>query len=88
LFYLWTGVGEDLDTPSQIFSNVRMSDDRLEELASPYFVFKDAGFEITVASIKGGEIPVDPASLQGDFKTAEATKFLELCTYRSLVDVP
>jgi len=47
----------------------------LEELASPYYLFKDAGFDVTVASVKGGEIPVDEASLQGDFLTPTAKKF-------------
>jgi len=32
----------------------------LEELAAPYFVFKDAGAEITLASPKGGRPPLDP----------------------------
>ena len=34
----------------------------LEELTTPYYVFLDAGLSITVASIKGGVIPVDPMS--------------------------
>lgn len=34
----------------------------LEELASPYYAFTDAGFEVTVASIRGGQVPVDPRS--------------------------
>lgn len=38
---------------------------RAEELVAPYFVFSNAGYDVTVASIKGGEIPVDDASLQG-----------------------
>jgi putative intracellular protease/amidase len=32
----------------------------LEELAAPYYVFKDAGVEITLASPKGGRPPLDP----------------------------
>lgn len=48
----------------------------MEELAAPYFIFEEAGFEITVASVKGGKIPVDPNSLEGDFKTADCEKFL------------
>ncbi len=39
---------------------------RAEELVAPYYVFKNAGFDVTVASIKGGQIPVDDASLQGE----------------------
>ncbi len=33
---------------------------------APYYVFKNAGFDVTVASIKGGQIPIDEASLQGE----------------------
>lgn len=35
----------------------------LEEFKVPYFMFKDANFEVTIASPDGGQIPVDPASL-------------------------
>ncbi len=34
----------------------------LEELAAPYYVFKDAGAQITLASPKGGRPPLDPIS--------------------------
>ena len=34
----------------------------LEEFAAPYYVFGDAGHEITLASPKGGQPPVDPTS--------------------------
>lgn len=34
----------------------------LEEFASPYYAFKDAEAEVTVASPKGGRTPIDPAS--------------------------
>lgn len=45
----------------------------LEEFAAPYYVFKDAGAEITLASPKGGQPPLDPKSDEPDFQT-EATK--------------
>lgn len=48
-----------------------MSPSRLEELASPYYAFKDAGYSITIASPKGGKIPLDPASVD-DPKCAAA----------------
>jgi len=32
----------------------------LSELTHPYYVFLDAGMEVDIASIEGGEIPVDP----------------------------
>lgn len=34
----------------------------LEEFASPYYVFKDAGAEITLLTPKGGQPPLDPKS--------------------------
>lgn len=34
----------------------------LEEFAAPYFVFKDAGIELTLSSPKGGQPPIDPVS--------------------------
>jgi putative intracellular protease/amidase len=33
------------------------------ELTHPYYVFLDAGMEVDIASIQGGEIPVDPTTL-------------------------
>ena len=32
------------------------------EFAAPYFVFRDAGVELTLVSPKGGQPPVDPNS--------------------------
>ncbi|MCU0539015.1 MAG: type 1 glutamine amidotransferase domain-containing protein [Desulfobacterales bacterium] len=34
----------------------------LSELTEPYWVFRDAGFEVEIASIKGGPAPIDPRS--------------------------
>ncbi|GHC30035.1 type 1 glutamine amidotransferase domain-containing protein [Aidingimonas halophila] len=48
----------------------------LEEFAAPYYVFKDAGADITLASPKGGQPPVDPNSTQPDALT-EATRRFE-----------
>ncbi|MEA9577648.1 type 1 glutamine amidotransferase domain-containing protein [Xanthomonas nasturtii] len=45
----------------------------LEEFAAPYYVFKDAGADITVVSPKGGQPPLDPKSDEPDAQT-EATK--------------
>lgn len=36
----------------------------LEELAAPYWHLRDAGFEIDIASPKGGAAPIDPMSLE------------------------
>jgi putative intracellular protease/amidase len=45
----------------------------LEEFAAPYYVFKDAGADVTIASPKGGQPPLDPTSDAADAQT-EATK--------------
>lgn len=47
----------------------------LEEFASPYYVFKDAGAEITLASPKGGQPPLDPKSDAPDFQTEATARF-------------
>ncbi|MDX1822609.1 MAG: type 1 glutamine amidotransferase domain-containing protein [Paracoccaceae bacterium] len=47
----------------------------LEEFAAPYYVFKDAGAEITLASPKGGQPPLDPASDTKDAQTEATDRF-------------
>jgi len=47
----------------------------LEEFAAPYYAFKDAGAEITLASPKGGEPPLDPKSAEPDFQTDDTRRF-------------
>ena len=49
----------------------------LEEFAAPYYVFKDAGAEIVVASPKGGQPPLDPKSDAPDTQTAATVRFNE-----------
>lgn len=48
----------------------------LEELAAPYNHFTASGFEVAIYSMKGGQIPVDPGSLQAPFKTPDCDAFL------------
>jgi putative intracellular protease/amidase len=47
----------------------------LEELAAPYYVFKDAGAEITMASPKGGQPPLDPKSNEPSSQTDQTRRF-------------
>jgi putative intracellular protease/amidase len=47
----------------------------LEELAAPYFAFKDAGAEIVLASPKGGQPPLDPKSNEPNFQTDLTRRF-------------
>ncbi|MBR1174538.1 type 1 glutamine amidotransferase domain-containing protein [Bradyrhizobium sp. KB893862 SZCCT0404] len=47
----------------------------LEELAAPYYVFRDSGAEITLASPKGGRPPLDPKSNEPEFRTDLTLRF-------------
>jgi len=47
----------------------------LEEFAAPYYVFKDAGADITLASPAGGQPPLDPKSDSPDAQTAATKRF-------------
>ncbi len=47
----------------------------LEEFAAPYFVFRDAGVDLTLASPKGGQPPVDPKSDMPENQTPAMTRF-------------
>lgn len=66
----------------------------LEELAAPYYVFKDAGAELTLASPKGGQPPLDPSSRVAGAQTEATRRFEEdaeakaaLAATRKLTDV-
>jgi len=47
----------------------------LEEFAAPYFVFRDASVELTLASPKGGQPPVDPKSDLPENQTPAMARF-------------
>lgn len=47
----------------------------LEELAAPFYVFKEAGVEIVLASPKGGQPPLDPKSNEPGFQTDDTRRF-------------
>ncbi|HHF7344486.1 TPA: type 1 glutamine amidotransferase domain-containing protein [Legionella feeleii] len=47
----------------------------LEEFAAPYFVFRDAGAKLTLASPKGGQPPIDPKSDLPENQTSAMTRF-------------
>ena len=66
----------------------------LEEFTAPFYVFKDAGADITLASPKGGQPPVDPNSEAEDALTESTRRFSEdtharemLASTRKLADV-
>lgn len=47
----------------------------LEEFAAPYYIFKDAGAEVVLASPKGGQAPLDPKSDDPDSQTPAIQRF-------------
>jgi len=47
----------------------------LEEFAAPYYVFRDAGVNLTLASPKGGEPPIDPKSNLPENQTPAMKRF-------------
>lgn len=47
----------------------------LEEFAAPYFVFRDAGVELSLASPKGGQPPIDPKSDLPENQTPAMARF-------------
>ncbi|CAD6552728.1 Protein/nucleic acid deglycase HchA [Paraburkholderia kirstenboschensis] len=47
----------------------------LEELAAPYYAFKDAGAEIVLASPQGGQPPLDPKSNEPANQTDSTRRF-------------
>lgn len=62
-------------------SNDRMGEDGektgfwFEEFATPYYLLKDAGADITLASPAGGEPPMDPRSIGDEAQTAATRRF-------------
>lgn len=57
----------DSDTPTGFY---------WEELAAPYWILTDAGWQVELASIKGGRPPADPSSAEGDAMTEEVRRFM------------
>ena len=49
----------------------------IEEFAAPYYILKDAGAEITLASPKGGQPPIDPSSAKPENQTESTRRYDE-----------
>lgn len=47
----------------------------LEELAAPYYLFKNAGVDVVLVSPKGGQPPLDPKSNEPAFQTDLTRRF-------------
>lgn len=64
-----------LTSHSQLGNTGRQTGFWLEELAAPYYVFKDAGAQVTLASPAGGLPPLDPKSDEADAQTDATRRF-------------
>jgi len=56
-----------------------------EECSAPWFVFTDKGFDVQIATVKGGEVVFDPASLSQDHYTEYDKKFEKVCQEKGLL---
>lgn len=64
-----------LTSHDQLGSTGRRTGFWLEEFAAPYFVFTDAGADVTLASPKGGQPPLDPKSDLPENQTPPMARF-------------
>ncbi len=64
-----------LTSHDQLGATGRQTGFWLEEFAAPYFVFKDAGVNLTLASPKGGQPPIDPKSDLPENQTPAMARF-------------
>ncbi|MDR6850855.1 putative intracellular protease/amidase [Sphingomonas sp. BE123] len=46
------------------------------EMTAPYYAFLDAGMDVDIASIKGGDIPIEPVSLRWPLRSPHDRRFL------------
>lgn len=60
--------GETTGNPTGVFAS---------EMTIPYYEFLDNGMQVDLASIKGGEIPIDPQSFYYFLEAPEDERFLE-----------
>lgn len=67
-----------------------------EELSTPYYVFVDSGAKVTIATLPGGQVPVEPRSMSPDGKNpASVERFIkdeaamsQMQSSKKLADLP
>lgn len=69
-------VGETEGKPTGVFAS---------EMTHPYYVFHEAGMDVDIASIKGGEIPVDPSSFAYPVISDEDKRFQKDTVFQAKV---
>lgn len=57
----------------------------VEEFASPYYTFKEAGIAVVLASPLGGQPPIDPKSELEDFQTPATVRYYDDVETQSLI---
>lgn len=76
-----------LSSTGRIPGSDRRTGTWLEELAAPYYVFKDAGAQVTLASVAGGPAPIDPTSESPASQTEATHRFIaDPIAQRALAD--
>ena len=65
-----------LSSTSKVPDSERKTGTWLEELAAPYYAFKDAGAQVTLGSVIGGPAPIDPTSESAASQTEATRRFL------------
>ena len=66
-----------LTSHNQLGNTLQKTGFWLEEFATPYYIFKDANADVTIASPNGGQPPLDPKSDEPDFQTEATERFKE-----------
>ncbi|MES2206071.1 MAG: type 1 glutamine amidotransferase domain-containing protein [Pseudomonadota bacterium] len=64
-----------LTSHSELGNTGRKTGFWLEELAAPYYTFKDAGADVVLASPNGGQPPLDPKSSEPANQTEQTHRF-------------
>ena len=64
-----------LTSHSELGNTGRKTGFWLEELAAPYYAFKDAGVDVVLASPAGGQPPLDPKSNEPSSQTEQTRRF-------------
>jgi len=57
----------------------------IEEFATPYYSFTDKNIEVTVATPKGGQAPIDPKSNEPSFQTDATKKYYSDATAQKIL---
>ena len=56
------------------------------EMTHPYYTFSDGGMEVDIASIQGGEIPIDPQSFLRTIRSPEDDRYLVDAAFQAQVN--